>query len=215
MVVQTLSRFDEQQLIENMSAYIDTVREQIPGMYGTVKILSHGKPLVPQRLAAELQLGPEELKRIFRIGEKDEDGNLVGFGLSLVPTPHRYQVGDRKMYAWCAADAIMFSIFLKSDALVESRDPISGEEIRLTATPAGVQRLDPSTAVISHPAEGDEFEHVRAQLCNVTHFFASTETAQKYVEKHPGLLIIPVEQGFKIWSRVYDREPYKSMIAEL
>jgi alkylmercury lyase len=215
MLENAVSTVDEEKLIENMAAYLDAARQQVPGLYGVIKRLARGIPLDPGKLAAELDLKPRELEKVMRIAEKDEHGNLVGFGISLVPTAHKYQVEGRQLYTWCAADAIMFSIFLKSDAVVESRDPVSGETIELTSTPTGIRQLEPKTTVVSHVSEGQEFEYVRKQLCNVTHFFASPETAQKYVEEHPGLHIMPVDQVFEIWSRVYDREPYKSMFAEL
>ncbi len=34
--------------------------------------------------------------------EWDADGNVVGFGLSLTPTPHSYIINDRQFYMWCA-----------------------------------------------------------------------------------------------------------------
>jgi alkylmercury lyase len=121
----------------------------------------------------------------------------------------------RQIYAWCAADAIMFSIFLKSNAVIESPDPISGDKIRLIATPAGVKDLEPNTAVVSHVSAAQGLEDVRARICNVTHFFTSVETASQYVPQHPELVIVPVNEVFQVWNQVYDREPYKSLIADL
>jgi alkylmercury lyase len=148
------------------------------------------------------------------MGELDRDGNLVGLGLSLVPTLHAYKIKGRQLYAWCAGDAIMFSIFLKADATIESPDPISGNKIRLIATPEGVRDLEPGTAVVSHPAAGVDIAEVRAQFCNVTHFFTSVETAAQYVAQRPGLVIVPVDEVFRLWHRVWDREPYQSLIAD-
>ncbi len=215
MTDQLLSRIDQRELINNMIALVDAAEDQIPGLWGIIKLLSQGRPLSPERIATEFHLEPHRVAALLRIGEKDQDGNLVGFGLSLVPTPHSYQFNGRQLYAWCAADAIMFGIFLKSNAVIESPDPISGDMVRLVATPEGMQRLEPQTAVVSHVSAGTSLENVRAQVCNVTHFFTSVETASQYVSQHPGLIILPVDEAFQVWNQVFDREPYKSLIAGL
>jgi alkylmercury lyase len=215
MTIQALPKYDLQELTHTMMAFIDESRDQIPGIFGTVKLLSQGRPLSPERIAAELQLTPDEVAALFQMGEKDQDGNLVGFGVSLVPTRHSYRFKGRQLYAWCAGDAIMFSIFLKSDAVIESPDPISGDMVRLIATPAGVQQLEPGTAVVAQPSATESLENVRAWFCDLTNFFTSVETASQYVSQHPGLVIIPVAEVFQVWNRVYDREPYQSLIAGL
>jgi len=215
MAIQALPKYDQQNLTDTMMTFVDELQDQMPGIWGTIKLLSQGRPLSPERIGTELQLLPDEVNTILRMGELDKEGNLVGFGLSIVPTSHSYQLNGRQLYAWCAADAIMFSIFLKSNAVIESPDPISGDKVKLVATPAGVQQLEPQTAVVTHVPETESLANVRAWFCDVTHFFTSVETASQYVSQHPGLVIVPVEDVFQIWNRVYDREPYKSLIADL
>jgi alkylmercury lyase len=212
--IQVLPKYDLQALTNSMMAFADGSADQILHIWSVVRLLSQGHPLSPGRIAAELQLVPDEVAALLRMGELDQDGNLVGLGLSLVPTPHAYAINDRQLYAWCAGDAIMFSIFLKSDAIIESPDPISGGMVRLIATPAGVRDVEPRTAVVSHPSAGVGLETVREQFCNVTHFFTSVETASQYVSQHPGLVIVPVDEVFRLWNRVWDREPYTSLIAD-
>ncbi len=215
MTIQALPKYDLQELTDSIMAFADEAGDQILHIWRVVKLLSQGRPLSPERLAAELQLAPDEVAALLRMGELDQEGNLVGLGLSLVSTPHSYEINGRQLYAWCAGDAIMFSIFLKSNAVIESPDPISGDKIRLIATPAGVRDVEPSSAVVSHPSAGVDIEVVRAQFCNVTHFFTSVETASQYVAQHPGLVIVPVDEVFRLWNRVWDREPYHSLIADL
>lgn len=214
MAIQALPKYDLQALTDSMMAFADGSADQILHIWSVVKHLSQGRPLSPERIAAELQLTPDEVAALLRMGELDQDGNLVGLGLSLVPTPHSYQINGRQLYAWCAGDAIMFSIFLKANAAIESPDPISGDKIRLIATPEGVRDVEPSSAVVSHPSAGVDIETVRAQFCNVTHFFTSVETASQYVTQHPGLVIVPVDEVFQLWHRVWGREPYQSLIAD-
>ncbi len=214
MAIQTLPKYDQQALTDSMMAFADGSADQILHIWSVVKLLSQGHPLSPERIAAELQLAPDEVAALLRTGELDQEGNLVGLGLSLVPTPHAYQIKGRQLYAWCAGDAIMFSIFLQANAVIESPDPISGDKIRLIATPEGVRDLEPSSAVVSHPSAGVDIETVRAEFCNVTHFFTSVETASQYTSQRPGLVIVPVDEVFRLWHRVWDREPYQSLIAD-
>lgn len=215
MTDQTLPRYDLQELTDSMMAFADGSADQILHIWSVVKLLSQGHPLSPERIATELQLAPDEVAALLRMGELDQEGNVVGLGLSLVPTPHAYAINGRQLYAWCAGDAIMFSIFLKADAAIESPDPISGDRIRLIATPAGVRELEPGSAVVSHPSAGVDIETVRTQFCNVTHFFTSVETASQYVSQHPGLVIVPVDEVFRLWHQVWNREPYRSLIADM
>ena len=133
--------------------------------------------------------------------------------MSLVPTPHSYQINGRQFYVWCAADAITFPIFHKISAVIESPDPISGEKVRLIGTPEGAKQVDPSTAVVSWVPGTESLENVRSWFCNFTNFFTSVETASQYVAKHPGLVIVPVDEVFQLGKVLWEKEPYKSMIA--
>jgi hypothetical protein len=59
------------------------------------------------------------------------------------------------------------------------------------------------------------WEKVRATFCNFTNFFTSVETASEYVSKHPGLVIVPVDEVFQIGKLLWGREPFASIIAGL
>ncbi|MCI0711822.1 MAG: hypothetical protein L0154_16825 [Chloroflexi bacterium] len=208
--------YDLHELTASMMAFADRSAGQFLHIWKIVKLLSKGRPLSPEQIAAELQLSQDEVDALLRTGELNQDGDLVGLGLSLVPTPHSYQIEGRQLYVWCAGDAIMFSIFLKADAIIESPDPISGDKIRLIATPAGVRNVEPATAVVSHPTAGVVgLEYLQTEFCNPTNFFTSVETASQYVSQHPELVIVPVDEVFPLWRQVWNREPYQSLIADL
>ena len=210
---QTVSSCDLQELSKAMMAFVDGAGDQSLYLLKLMKLLLYGRPVPPERIASALQVSQDEVSVLLQAAERDKEGNVVGMGLSLVPTPHVYRIDGRQFYVWCAADAIMFSLFFKTNAVIESPDPISGEKVRLVATPEGVQELKPDTAVVSHVSATESIENVRAWFCDVTHFFASAETASRYVSQHPGLLIMPVDVVFQLWRRVWEREPYQSAIA--
>ncbi len=180
-----------------------------------LRLLQHGKPVAPDELASAtgLEVGVAE-KLARRLGaEFDDEGNLVGWGLTLVPTPHKYRANGHDLYAWCAADTISFPSILNHTALIESPDPISGEIVRLTVSPDGVEGLDPSSAVVSWSLESD-MDNIRGSFCDLTHYFASRETAAQYVSDRPGLVIVPVESVFEAAKTLRDTEAVKSLLED-
>ena len=71
------------------------------------QLLVQGRPVVPELLASGLHRDLEEVRAILRAHpelEHDAQGNLVGSGLTLVPTAHQFQVEQRTLFAWYAFD---------------------------------------------------------------------------------------------------------------
>ena len=210
-----LPKYDIEELANEMIALLDEWDDLWVGLIKIHKLLLEGKPVSPDRIAAYLQLTQHEVADLIEGAELDKDGNLVGFGLSIVPTPHSYQIDGRQFYVWCAFDGIMFPLLHKSTVVIESADPISGEQIRLTSTPEEVRDVNPATTVVSWVPGINSPANIRSKFCDFTHFFTSEATASEYVVKHPGLVIVPIEQVFQVGQLMWNREPYKSIIAEL
>ena len=215
MSQSTLPKYGLEELARPMIALLDESRDQSLGWVKIHQLLLDGKPVSPERIAAYLGLTEEEVADLLKGAELDQEGNLVGLGLSIVPTPHAYRIHGRQFYVWCAADAIMFPIFHKTHAVIESPDPISGEKVRLVGTPEGAREVEPGTAVVSWVPRTESLENIRTWFCNYTNFFTSVETASQYVAKHPGLIIVPVDEVFQIGKLFWEREPYRSVIAGL
>ena len=178
-----------------------------------LQLLQHGKPVAPEELASvtELEVGVA-VKLAKRLGaEFDNKGNLVGWGLTLVPTPHKYRANGHDLYAWCAADTISFPSVLNHTAVIESPDPVSGEIVRLTVTPDGVEGLNPSSAVVSWSLESD-LDNIRGSFCDLTHYFTSRKTAALYVSERPGLVIVPVDSVFEAANMLRDLEGFGSLV---
>ena len=86
----------------------------------------------------------------------------------------------------CAVDALGVAPMLGSPIVVRSRDPISSEEIVVDVSPEGEARWSPKDVVVF--VGGREGEQSISDLCcPVVNFFASQETASKYVSAHPDL----------------------------
>ena len=211
MTDQTLPTYDIQELADPLAGVFEGSEDWLRIM----KLLLEGHPLSPERVASALQISRGEANRLLEGAEFDQAGNVVGLGLSLVPTPHSYQVDGRQFYTWCAGDAVTFSIFLKTRAEIESPDPISDEKVRLIVTPEGVQQVEPRTAVVSWVTEMGEMRNVRTWGCSFIQFFTAVETASQYITQHPGLIAVPVDEVFQLGKLLWEREPFKSVIADL
>ncbi len=165
-----------------------------------------------------MRIAREKVPALLQGAELDTDGNFLGFGLTLVPTRHSYQINGRQFYVWCAGDAITFPILHKASAVIASPDPINGEIVRLIGTPEGARDVAPSTAVVSwvrSPTGTITLETVRAAFCNFIHFFASVETAAQYVSAHPELVIVPIDDVFHIGKLLWEQDSFKSRMAAL
>ncbi len=116
-------------------------------------IADHGA-VSPEEFGAELGIDPSRAKELFEglatVGvQVDSGGNVVGAALTAQESPHRIEVGGKDLYAWCALDTLFIPGLLGEAAEVESKCPVSGETVRLTVTPEGVQKIFPTDAVLS------------------------------------------------------------------
>ena len=209
------------QAIAMAAAFRGTDPLLVRSIFRLMRLLLDGKPVSAERFASSAGIPGEEAREIFaRLrpwgAEFDEEGNVVGAGLTLVPTAHRYEVDGHRFYTWCALDAIVFPLVFGHTATIASPDPVSGETIRLTIGPSGVERFEPDSAVVSSRSAGFATEDVRGSICQYGHFFASRDTASAYTALHPGmpLAILAPEEAFRIGQLVLAEEPLKS-IAEV
>lgn len=212
------STYDMHELAAPLLAVIDDASDAFARMIVLQNLLLEGQPVPLERIGSQLNVDPAEVPALIQGAELDADGNFVGWGLTLVPTPHSYQVNGRQFYVWCAGDAITFPLLHQASAVIASRDPISGATIRLVGTPEGARDVVPSTTVVSwvrRPGATITLDTVRAGFCNFTHFFASGDTASQYVQAHPELVIVPVDDVFQIGKLLWEREPFKSRMVAL
>lgn len=124
--------------------------------------------------------------------ETDDQGRIVGYGLTCVPTAHRFAVGGRQLYTWCALDTLAFPYVLGEAASVESPCYATGAPVRVTVDPeAGMTSVEPVTAVVS-VVERRAAASVRESFCNHVHFFSSEDAARPWLAEHPGAQVVPV-----------------------
>jgi alkylmercury lyase len=166
-----------------------------------IRLLSEGEPVEVERLAAAAGRTLEEVATALdeqASAERDGDGRLVGLALTLRPTPHRFTVDERTLYAWCATDTLVFPVMLGKPGVVESTCPQTGQPIRIELTPDAVERLDPPAAVMSALRPIGKLADMRAATCNHGHFFSSAAASANWVRQHPDGYVYPVEEAFRL-----------------
>ena len=141
----------------------------------TLDLLARGKPASPEEIAAaSRRKSPEEVQAAldrFPSTEWDEQGRVVGAGLTLCLTPHRLELKGRTLFAWCALDALLFPVLLGRPASIKSPCRGTGDPVHTEVTPAGIEMVEPPSAVVSIVAARD-LANFRSVGCNNTHFFS-------------------------------------------
>lgn len=165
-----------------------------------VRTIARGAPVSIQELADTASLPVGDVERVLRSQpgtDWDEDGRLVGFGLTLRPTAHRYTVAGRGLYTFCATDALLFTHILGEPALAESTCPATSVPIRLELTPGAVVSMDPAGAVVSQLFDRSLLADLRHHVCDHGHFFASAGAAAGWAREHPDGRVLTVADAFE------------------
>jgi alkylmercury lyase len=87
-------------------------------------------------------------------------------------------------------------------AQIESRDPVSGEKIRVTVTPERVEDVKAKTTVVSWVRKVD-VTNIRGSICQYLHFFSSPETATKWLSKRQGTAFYSANDVYRSLKELY------------
>lgn len=162
-----------------------------------LRLLAIGEPVPLTALARATGRPLTEVRHALaghRDIEYDEHGRITGSGITLNPTPHRFQIDGRPVYTWCALDTLVFPGMLGITAQVASACHGTGIPIRLTAHPDKVTDLQPATAVVSIITPTDTTA-IRTSFCNQVHFFANPHAAHDWLATHPDGHLVPVAEA--------------------
>ena len=179
-----------------------------------VRLLAHGRPVTPERLASAVQMTAEQVAEAL-VGladlEVDPRGPVVGWGLTFIPTPHRFLVQGQQFYTWCALDALIYPALLQVVASVESSCPVSDAPVTLSITPAGVHDLAPTSAVVSVviPEQGSFCNGDRGTFCTQSLFFRSRRDALTWQVSSPNARLLSVAEAYQV-GRLIARYRYLS-----
>lgn len=168
-----------------------------------LRLLANGQPVAPEQIAITLGISRDELNAILRQLtdiEYDGEDNIVASGLSLIPTPHHFEINGHALFTWCALDALAYPILLQQPALVKSTCPVTGTSVRLTVTPERIEDHEPTSTVVSFvvPERAKSCCDVRGSFCCFVHFFSSSEAASAWFSEHEDAIILRVVDAYQV-----------------
>jgi hypothetical protein len=140
------------------------------------------------RLDLDVEPAMATLAREDLVHQDPRSGEIVvAYPFSGRPTPHRVRFPEgREVDAMCAVDALGLPFMLGEQAEIISRDPLTGEEVWVRIDPGDGVWWEPQPAVVLAEAIGASGPSV-ATCCSFINFFASAESASRYLREHAAL----------------------------
>ena len=184
-----------------------TVAERLCGKHehvcvALIRHLAAGQPVSAAHLAADIAMEEPAVRAVLQEMSDvayDGVGNVVGFGLSLVPTAHQFTINGKTLYTWCALDTFLYTALLGQPSEVVSHCPITAQPITLSMTPEDVAELSPTSSVISLVIpDGSIADCRRSAFCNHGHFFVTAEAGATWLNDHPNGLILPIADAHRL-----------------
>lgn len=166
-----------------------------------------GRPVSPSTLARSVGWSIERVAVVLDGSpstEYDNNGAVVGYGLTLRETPHACEIDGRRLYAWCALDTLMFPAWIGSTARVVSTCAVTGAPIFVTVTPDGVRDVEPADAMLSL-VPPDILADVRRGFCCHVHFFASAAAAEAWRTERKSVTVVSVREAFVLGQQLASR----------
>ena len=164
--------------------------------------LTNGQSVSITQLADNLHLSYDTVSEILQQlpdTEFDQQGDIVGMGLSLNPTPHHFRVNGYTLFTWCALDALIYPVTLGQAAQVSSKCPVTGYEVRFSVGPDAIKHLNPATAVVSIVIPEAAQTCCRSNFCDQGNFFSSFEPASAWLSAQSQVAyILSVDDAFQV-----------------
>jgi alkylmercury lyase len=170
----------------------------------TYQLLARGVPAPPAEIAANAGAQVETVQRILSdwIGVyTDAENRVMAFwGLAIPKMKHRFEVDGVQLHAWCAWDTLFLPELLGRTALVESTCETSGEHVRLTVSPAGVESADPGAPFVSFVApDASRFDgNIITSFCHYVHFFRSHKDGEAWVAENPSTFLLTLDEAVEL-----------------
>jgi len=172
------------------------------------QLLAEGEPVSKNRLAQLLGKTTNSVNNILSQWPGvfyDESDRIVAFlGLSVNKTQHQFTVNGTTLYTWCAWDTLFIPELLKATAYIISPCGATGQMIRLTVSPAGIQAVEPDDVVVSFlvPDVLELREKVTASFCHYVYFFSSRSDGETWVSRHDGTFLLSLEEAFIVGQKI-------------
>lgn len=165
-----------------------------------LRTLAEGDPVSAEALAGPTGLTPQEvaafldsLPGLYR----DDQDRVIGFwGLTVAHMPpHRYRLGDRELFTWCAWDPFLLTPLLGGRATITSTDAHTGDPVGFCITGDGVTDLSHPGLTLSFTLPREWSDDVIANFCHLIHYFTSEASARAWTSTHPGTFVLSLEDA--------------------
>lgn len=166
-----------------------------------VRMLAEGRPVRIRDLASKAGWTEEKVSEGLSQHpsvEYDDQGHIVGFGMTFRPTPHRFDFKGKSVYGWCASDALLLPILIGEPGVVSSTCYVTGKRIRIKLDPDAVLDVDPPDTVVSLVRPTGKVHDVRSECCDIGLFFSSHNAATDWLAEHPEGFLHSVQEDFEV-----------------
>jgi alkylmercury lyase len=123
--------------------------DSMGGLYRPLlRLLADGQPVSIEDLAEAAGRPVDDVRQTVASlpdVELDDEGRIVGYGLTLRETPHRFEVDGKRLYTWYALDTLVFPGLLGRTARIESPCHGTGTTIPTFGSPSKPQGSPAST----------------------------------------------------------------------
>jgi hypothetical protein len=155
------------------------------------RFATHGRPSsaelreAAKRLAIDAEHALETLAREDLVHRGTDGEVTVAYPFSGRPTAHRVRFpGGHEVDAMCAIDALGIAPMFEDTIEVDSRDPVSGDEVLARVAPDGTAEWWPESAVVVAGVLDRQSDSCRG-CCPVLNFFVSAANAERWLAEHP------------------------------
>ncbi|MGH7124555.1 MAG: organomercurial lyase, partial [Stellaceae bacterium] len=167
------------------------------------RLLGRGLPVSREQLGAACGCSRERIDQL--LGEIlptslewDASGEVVAFGgLSLLPTKHRFVVGETAFHTWCVLDALFLPEILGKSAMLVTNCPASGAELRVELAPGEMRTAEPSGAVMSIMAPDHKAccDNLRRAFCDKVNLFRDSDTFIAWSRGREDMVSLPLSEA--------------------
>jgi alkylmercury lyase len=186
---------------DELTAVADQLAERLCGPHERLRVvllrlLAQGRPVSLARLAAAAATTSAvvaDTLAAYPDIERDAGGDIVGWGLSLLPTAHQFRLGPTALFTWCVFDTLMYPAILGRTAVVATSCPTTRSAIQLVVHPDAIAALNPPSAVMSVVLpDAPSCATIRAAFCAHGHAFATAQAAANWKATTPRALLLPL-----------------------
>jgi alkylmercury lyase len=165
------------------------------------RLLAEGEPVTAADAAAAGGWAEEQVRAELARHpgtDWDEDGRILGLGLTLRETPHTFTFDGHTVYAFCASDTLEFPVMLGRPGVIGSTCPATGHQITVELTPDRLLSVDPPDAVVSKVRPDHAVADIRAEVCALGNFFDSRDAAAGWLQHNPQGTVVTIAEDFEV-----------------